>query len=40
MTRELAQVETPIGAFRAVVVDGSVRTAGFLGDARLNPRRA
>jgi methylated-DNA-[protein]-cysteine S-methyltransferase len=30
MTRELAQVETPIGAFRAVVIDGSVRTAGFL----------
>jgi O-6-methylguanine DNA methyltransferase len=30
MTRELAQVETPIGIFRAVVVDGSVRTAGFL----------
>jgi methylated-DNA-[protein]-cysteine S-methyltransferase len=31
MTRELAQVETPIGAFRAVVVDGSVRTAVFSG---------
>jgi methylated-DNA-[protein]-cysteine S-methyltransferase len=31
MTREHAQVETPIGAFRAVIVDGSVRTAGFLG---------
>jgi O-6-methylguanine DNA methyltransferase len=31
MTREQAQVETPIGAFRAVIVDGSVRTAGFLG---------
>jgi O-6-methylguanine DNA methyltransferase len=31
MTRELAQVETPIGIFRAVVVDGAVRTAGFLG---------
>ena len=30
MTRELAQVETPIGAFRAVVVDGAVRTAGFV----------
>ena len=25
MTRELAQVETPIGAFRAVVIDGSIR---------------
>ena len=32
MTRELAQLETPIGAFRAVVVDGSLRTAGFLGN--------
>lgn len=31
MTREQAQVETPIGAFRAVVIDGSVHTAGFLG---------
>ncbi len=30
MTREQAQVETPIGMFRAVVVDGSLRTAGFL----------
>jgi methylated-DNA-[protein]-cysteine S-methyltransferase len=30
MTRELAQVETPIGAFRAVVVDGAVRTAMFV----------
>ena len=30
MTKEQAQVETPIGMFRAVVVDGSVRTAGFL----------
>ena len=37
MTRELAQVETPIGAFRAVVVDGSVRTAGFLRE-RGSPR--
>ena len=32
MTRELAQIETPIGTFRATVVDGSVVTAGFLGD--------
>jgi len=31
MTRELAQVETPIGAFRAVVIDGSVPTAAFVG---------
>src|SRR4029079_19744761 len=30
MTRELAQVETPIGAFRAVVVDGAVCTAAFV----------
>ena len=30
MTRELAQVEPPIGAFRAVVVDRAVVTAGFL----------
>src|SRR5437899_743584 len=30
MTQELAQVETPIGAFRAVVGDGIVRTAGFV----------
>ncbi|MGO9876673.1 MAG: methylated-DNA--[protein]-cysteine S-methyltransferase [Acidimicrobiia bacterium] len=30
MTREQAQVDTPIGTFRAVVIDGSVRTAGFL----------
>jgi methylated-DNA-[protein]-cysteine S-methyltransferase len=30
MTRELAQVDTPIGAFRAVVVDGVTRTAGFV----------
>ena len=30
MTRELAQVETPIGAFRAVVVDGAVRAAMFV----------
>ena len=30
MTHELAQVETPIGAFRAVVGDGIVRTAGFV----------
>jgi len=30
MTRENAQIDTPIGTFRAVVVDGSVKTAGFL----------
>jgi methylated-DNA-[protein]-cysteine S-methyltransferase len=30
MTREHAQVETPIGMFRATVVDGAVKTAGFL----------
>jgi methylated-DNA-[protein]-cysteine S-methyltransferase len=30
MTREQAQVETPIGVFRASVVDGAVQTAGFL----------
>jgi O-6-methylguanine DNA methyltransferase len=31
MTREQAQVETPIGAFRAEIVAGAVRTAGFVG---------
>ena len=30
MTRELAQVEAPIGAGRAVVVGGAVRTAGVV----------
>ena len=30
MTKEQAQVETPIGTCRAVVVDGAVRTAGFV----------
>jgi methylated-DNA-[protein]-cysteine S-methyltransferase len=30
MTREHAQVETPIGMFRATLVDGTVKTAGFL----------
>jgi|SRR5438128_4938035 len=30
MNQEFAQVETPIGAFRAVVGDGIVRTAGFV----------
>jgi methylated-DNA-[protein]-cysteine S-methyltransferase len=30
MTREQAQIETPIGVFRATVVDGAVKTAGFL----------
>ena len=39
MTREIAQVDTPIGMFRAVVIDGSVRTAGFLGP-RAAPRRS
>lgn len=33
MTRELAQVDTPIGAFRAVVVNGAVVTAGFVDKA-------
>jgi O-6-methylguanine DNA methyltransferase len=37
MTREQAQVDTPIGMFRAVVIDGSVRTAGFVN--RRNPSR-
>ena len=37
MTREQAQVETPIGMFRAVVVDGCVRTAGFLDRRRAAP---
>ncbi len=30
MTREQAQIETPIGMFRATIVDGAVKTAGFL----------
>jgi methylated-DNA-[protein]-cysteine S-methyltransferase len=30
MTREHAQVETPIGTFRATVVNGAVTNAGFL----------
>jgi len=30
MKQELAQVETPIGAFRAIVRDGVVCTAGFV----------
>jgi len=30
MTQQVAQVETPIGSFRAIVVDGAVRTAGFV----------
>jgi len=29
MTREHAQIDTPIGTFRAVVFDGAVKTAGF-----------
>jgi methylated-DNA-[protein]-cysteine S-methyltransferase len=38
MTREQAQVETPIGMFRATVVDGAVQTAGFLvGGRRPSP---
>jgi methylated-DNA-[protein]-cysteine S-methyltransferase len=31
MTQELAQVNTPVGPFRAVVLDGALVTAGFLG---------
>ena len=38
MTRAIAQVESPIGIFRAVVIDGSVTTAGFL-DPRAAPRK-
>jgi methylated-DNA-[protein]-cysteine S-methyltransferase len=30
MTRELARVETPIGSFQAVVIDGVVRSAVFV----------
>jgi methylated-DNA-[protein]-cysteine S-methyltransferase len=38
MTREQTQVETPIGMFRATVVDGAVQTAGFLvGGRRPSP---
>ena len=37
MTREHAQVETPIGVFRATVVDGAVKTAGFLVGGRRPP---
>jgi O-6-methylguanine DNA methyltransferase len=33
MTRDQAQVQTPIGMFRAVLIDGSVRTAGFVRDS-------
>jgi methylated-DNA-[protein]-cysteine S-methyltransferase len=40
MTRELAQVETPIGAFRAVVVDGAVRTAMFVDGNSMKNRGA
>jgi len=36
MTREQAQIETPIGVFRAVVIDGAVKTAGF----QLRPKAA
>ncbi|HTD49020.1 MAG TPA: methylated-DNA--[protein]-cysteine S-methyltransferase [Acidimicrobiia bacterium] len=38
MTREQAQVDTPIGMFRAVVIDGFIRTAGFVD--RRSPSRA
>ena len=38
MTRELAQVDTPIGAFRAVVDNGALVTAGFL-DTTARARR-
>lgn len=37
MTRELAQVDTPIGGFRAVVIDGALVTAGFV-DSRAHAR--
>ena len=37
MSKEEAKVETPIGTFRAVVVDGAVRTAGFLDRRRAAP---
>src|SRR5436190_938080 len=40
MTREQAQIDTPIGVFRATVVDGSVRTAGFLLGGRRPARLA
>src|SRR6476646_3674023 len=40
MTRELAQVETPIGAFRAVVVDGAVRAAMFVEGNSMESRGA
>jgi methylated-DNA-[protein]-cysteine S-methyltransferase len=39
MTREIAQVDTPIGVFRAIVIDGSVQMAGFLGP-RATPHRS
>jgi O-6-methylguanine DNA methyltransferase len=35
MTRELAQVVTPIGGFRAVVESGAVCTAGFVESRRV-----
>ena len=40
MTREQAQIETPIGVFRAVVVDGAVQTAGFQLGRKAAPRDA
>ena len=38
MTREQAQIETPIGVFRATVVDGAVTTAGFALGGKAAPR--
>ena len=40
MTRDQAQIETPIGVFRAVVVDGAVQTAGFQLGRKAAPRDA
>jgi methylated-DNA-[protein]-cysteine S-methyltransferase len=40
MTREQAQIETPIGRFRAVVIDGAVKTAGFQLGRQAPPRDA
>jgi O-6-methylguanine DNA methyltransferase len=40
MTREQAQVETPIGVFRATIVDEAVKTAGFLVGGRRAPAPA
>jgi methylated-DNA-[protein]-cysteine S-methyltransferase len=40
MTRDQAQIETPIGVFRAVVVDGAVQSAGFQLGRKTAPRDA